>query len=302
MALGPLLISHMKTPGVRALGVFLWRALSVFLWKDLGALLCKPVSVGAVKRWAALLVLCGALPVWACTLPEALERESVRVSSVYDGDSVRLEDGRRIRLIGINAPERARDGQPEQPLAVEARRALQKRLGDGLVQLVYDRERRDHYGRTLGHLFTIDGQSLEAGLLHEGLGFHIAIPPNMALAACLAKAQRQAQTSGRGVWAKGVWPAREASAMVVEHTGFQRVRGTVKDLSRGGGSVWVELDGPIVLRFSEAAWADAELAVGHRIEVRGWVTSRAGSRAARRGFKPLVLSVPSSYAWEALER
>lgn len=270
MALGPLLISDMKAPGARALGVF----------------------------FGALLAL-GALPGAACPLPEGLERESVQVAGVHDGDSVRLADGRRVRLIGINAPELAREGRPAEPLAKAAREELKRQLAQSEVLLVQDRERRDHYGRTLGHLFTLEGKSLEAALLRQGLGFHIAIPPNMTLAACLSEAEREARAASRGVWDDSQWPALEASGLTLQDTGFQRIRGTITDVSRGGGSVWLELDGPLVLKVPDSVWASGPvLAPGQRIEVRGWVTSRAGSRAVRRGFKPLVMSIPSGFAIE----
>jgi len=286
MALGPLLISDTKTPRVRALGVFLWRAFSVFSYKTLGVF------------WGALLAL-SAFPGAACPLPEGLERELVQVAGVHDGDSVRLADGRRVRLIGINAPELAREGRPAEPLANAAREELKKQLVQREVLLVQDQERHDHYGRTLGHLFTLEGRSLEAALLRQGLGFHIAIPPNMTLASCLSEAEGAARAASRGVWAEDQWPALETSGLTLQDTGFQRIRGTITDVSRGGGSVWLELDGPLVLKVPDSVWSSSPaLAPGQRIEVRGWVASRSGSRAVRRGFKPLVLSVPSGFAIE----
>lgn len=294
MAFGPLLISDMKTPGARALGVFLWRAFSVFSCRAFSVFSCKTLGVFL----GALLAL-SAFPGAACPLPEGLERESVQVAGVHDGDSVRLADGRRVRLIGINAPELAREGRPAEPLAKAAREELKKQLVESEVLLVQDQERHDHYGRTLGHLFTLEGKSLEAALLRQGLGFHIAIPPNMTLASCLSEAEGEARAASLGVWAENQWPALEASGLTLQDTGFQRIRGTITDVSRGGGSVWLELDGPLVLKVPDSVWSSSPvLAPGQRIEVRGWVTSRAGSRAVRRGFKPLVLSVPSGFAIE----
>ncbi len=50
--------------------------------------------------------------------------ERVSVTHVYDGDTIKLDDGRKIRLIGINATESGRAGQPDQPFAAEARDRL----------------------------------------------------------------------------------------------------------------------------------------------------------------------------------
>ncbi len=280
MAFGPLTSRHLKTPGARALGVFLYKWLGVFV--------CGLLAVGAQ-------------PGMACPLPEALARETVQVVGVHDGDSVRLADGRRVRLLGINAPELARDGRPAEPLAEAAGQALREQVANESALLVYDRERKDHYGRTLGYLFTAEGQSLEAALLRQGLAFHIAIPPNLTLAPCLAEAEQEARAASRGIWVDAGWSARPAGTLTPKHTGFQRVQGIITDISRGGGSVWIELDGPVVLRLSEAVWSDKDtLATGQKIEARGWLISRAGSSAARRGFKPLVLRVSSGYAIERL--
>ena len=42
--------------------------------------------------------------------------QNVEVARVVDGDTVRLRDGRSVRLIGINAPELAHNGRTTEPL------------------------------------------------------------------------------------------------------------------------------------------------------------------------------------------
>lgn len=39
---------------------------------------------------------------------------SARVEHVYDGDTVRLADGRKVRLIGVNTPELGREGRADE--------------------------------------------------------------------------------------------------------------------------------------------------------------------------------------------
>ena len=51
------------------------------------------------------------------------------VSKVHDGDTIRLRDGRVVRIIGLNTPELSRDRQPAQPLSNDARQALKALLG-----------------------------------------------------------------------------------------------------------------------------------------------------------------------------
>ncbi len=49
----------------------------------------------------------------ACRPTGALQ--NVEVARVVDGDTVRLRDGRSVRLIGINAPELAHNGRTTEP-------------------------------------------------------------------------------------------------------------------------------------------------------------------------------------------
>ena len=92
-----------------------------------------------------------------CPAPAALAR--VDVQRVVDGDTVRLEDGRSVRMIGLNAPEIGKKGRPDEPFAVAARLRLQTLVdaSEGRVGLVPGRERKDHYGRTLAHLYGANG-------------------------------------------------------------------------------------------------------------------------------------------------
>ncbi len=260
----------------------------------------------AVRQCVLPILLIPAFAI-SCPLPENAERETAYLHSVHDGDSLRLADERRIRLVGINAPELARDGEPAQPLAKAARDELRALVEPGdKLQLVYDRERKDHYGRTLAHVYTATGISLEAQLLRRGLAFHIAVPPNLMLAACLSEHERQARQAGHGLWSHPEWKPRAASTLSTDDTGFQRVIGTVKDVTLNR-DLWLELDGPLVLRVSEADLdhfgpRPAADWLGRRVEVRGWVVDRSDSGAARRGFKPLLMPLRSPYAIETLPR
>ncbi len=89
-----------------------------------------------------------------------------RVRYVYDGDTVLLEDGRKVRLIGLNAPELGRDDQAPEPRAAAARDALVAILDSHRqIGLRYGRERHDRYGRVLAHLYLEDGVNINALLV-----------------------------------------------------------------------------------------------------------------------------------------
>ena len=50
------------------------------------------------------------------------------VTYVYDGDTVKLSDGRSLRIVGIDTPEIGRNDRPSQPYAEAARRMLRELL------------------------------------------------------------------------------------------------------------------------------------------------------------------------------
>lgn len=87
-------------------------------------------------------------------------REQNRVTNVPDGDSIQLSDGRRVRLLGIDAPERDRC------MADEARMRLGELALDRIV-LLGDTV-TDDYGRILANV-SINTVFLNQILVEEGL-------------------------------------------------------------------------------------------------------------------------------------
>ena len=255
-------------------------------WVSLGAFFC-----------ALFYVLLLAPPALGdCVYREA--DELVALARVRDGDTLVLRDGREVRLIGVNTPELARDGQPAEPLASAAKEFTERFLAGGDLELVYDRERRDRYGRVLAHVYNHRGDSLEAALLSAGLAFHIAIAPNLTLAECLAKREQSARERGMGVWAPGVWPVIRATDIRPGDGGFVLLRGTVHAAERNH-YLWLELDGPVALRLdprenfgrlAQRGWQ------GARIEVKGWLVDRGQKYLARHPqHKRWFIAVDSRY-------
>jgi len=82
---------------------------------------------------------------------------------VLDGDTLRLPDGRRVRLPAVDTPELGR------PCAAEARDFTLARLAAARdVRLAPADPPRDHYGRLLADVL-LDGASLQEALLSAGL-------------------------------------------------------------------------------------------------------------------------------------
>ncbi|MFC6633735.1 thermonuclease family protein [Microbulbifer taiwanensis] len=239
------------------------------------------VSLGAFFI-ACITALLPAGPASAgCTLGAA--DEEVTLQRVQDGDTLLLRDGRRLRLIGVNTPELARDGRPAEPLAREARAFTRHFLAGGDLKISYDRDRRDRYGRLLAHVYNHRGESLEAALLSDGLAFHIAVAPNLTLAECLSKHEASARRRGRGVWAPGVWPAKRAADVRPGDGGFVLLRGRVREAERNR-YLWLELDGPVALRLpltGDSGQLNRRDWQGAQIEVKGWLVDRGAKYTSR---------------------
>lgn len=237
-------------------------------------------------RWGAFFVVWMLVgPVLADSCSRLGVGESVVSRHVIDGDTLELVDGRRVRLIGINAPEIGRGGEPSKRYAQEARVELERLAGEAGLRMVVGEAPKDHYGRTLGHLFDAGGANIEAQLLRNGMGFAIGIAPNLALLDCHLMYESRARNQRLGVWSQ----APMVGAADLREGGFRLIRGRVVGVERAGRYVWVELDGPLTLRLPAAgSWRFGEVGSwpGRQVEVRGWVVDRQSSS---RGWKRFML-------------
>src|SRR6185436_8453147 len=87
--------------------------------------------------------------------------ETVTVTAVVDGDTIELTNGRRVRYIGLNTPER------DQPYYAAAA-ALNRQLVEGKnVQLEFDVETFDQYGRSLAYVW-VEGRLVNLEIVQQG--------------------------------------------------------------------------------------------------------------------------------------
>ena len=91
-----------------------------------------------------------------------------RVQRVVDGDTFLLDDGTRVRLQGVDAPESVKPDHPVEPFGREASRFAKRFLAPGVVRLEFDGELYDRHGRLLAYVWCGD-RMLNEELLREGL-------------------------------------------------------------------------------------------------------------------------------------
>ena len=117
----------------------------------------------------------------------------VRVGRVVDGDTIVLADGRRVRYVGVDTPERG------EPFYQEAT-AYNRRLVDGArVHLLKERSDKDRFGRLLRHVIAGD-ILVSAELVREGLAVAKRYKPDVKFADCFDALMEEAQADRRGLW------------------------------------------------------------------------------------------------------
>lgn len=126
----------------------------------------------------------------------AVSREgasSARVTRVIDGDTVEMERLGRVRLIGVDTPERSRCYE------AAATRFTRERLEGKVVRYELGQDREDRYGRTLAYL-SRGGEMHNLALLGDGYGRALTIAPNDRYESRFERAERGARAAGAGLW------------------------------------------------------------------------------------------------------
>ncbi len=237
----------------------------------------------------ALLLLLMAPTAATADAPELEEGGSAIVAEVIDGDTVRLEDGREVRLVGIQAPKLPL-GRPDfepWPLADRARATLEELCKGGSVRLGFGGRRMDRHGRVLAHLRDASDRWLQGELLARGLARVYSFLDNRALVSEMLAIEQEARAAGRGIWSEPFYRIRRAEEAGRAIDSFQLVEGRVLDSAivraRGYlnfGADWrtdftLTLDAASLRRFAESGLDPAGLE-GRRVRARGWIRSFNG--------------------------
>lgn len=233
------------------------------------------------------------------------------VLKVIDGETLRLEDGRDVRLVGSLAPKAdpfVGDDALGWPPARDAARALDALAAGRRVTLRYDSRRRDRYGRGLAQVYvgTPDGEVwVQEHLIREGHGRAYALPGHTRCLHALVAAEKEARDARRGLWrdeAHRIRSAEEVEALSRLVGRFVIVEGRVAGVTRARRLTYLNFDADWRRDFT-ASLANAAVdrspggadnltgLKGLTIRVRGWIEQRNGPM--------MVLSSPEEI--EALE-
>src|SRR5438093_5078674 len=126
------------------------------------------------------------------------------VERVVDGDTLLLQSGERVRLIGVDTPETKHPKKPVEYFGKEAS-AFTRRMVEGKrVRLEFDQANaaqghKDRYGRTLAYVFLEDGTLLNAEIIKQGYGHAYTQFPFSRMEE-FRRLEREAREEERGLW------------------------------------------------------------------------------------------------------
>ncbi len=238
---------------------------------------------------ALLLLTALAAPAFA-GMPDGLVPDGAGVvSEIVDGDTVRLEDGTEIRLVGLQAPKLAlgRRDFRDWPLAGEARDGLAGLVLGRRVTLAYGGRRIDRHGRALAHLIRDDGLWVQGAMLERGLARVYSFEDNRTGVAEMLAAERRARAAGRGIWEHPFYAIRSVADTDDLLDSFQIVEGPVIDAAEVRRRVYLNFGpdwrddftvsiAPDHVRAFRAAGLEPLEFGGRHIRVRGWLYRRNG--------------------------
>ncbi|MDD1627205.1 MAG: thermonuclease family protein [Methylococcaceae bacterium] len=200
-----------------------------------------------------------------------------RVKTVYDGDTVVLEDGRKIRLLGINTPEVQHKDKMAEAGGEDAKAWLVNKLQHARVRLEFDFEKTDKYGRTLAHLFTEKKEHINLSLVNAGLATTSIYPPNLLYVNELLASENKAEQDKLGIWQRPEYAAIPVGNLTeAGHPGWSRLVGKVVTIRNTPKSIYLVFSSLFEARIErkwQSLFPDVNDYLGKTVEVRGWLSS-----------------------------
>ena len=133
------------------------------------------------------------------TTPTIINQQLVKVAHVIDGDTIEIETGQKVRLIGIDTPEVVDPRKPIECFGKEASLRAKELLEGNLVRLERDISETDRYGRLLRYIYSGD-VFINKQLISEGYAHASSYPPDIKYQDILREAQEDARVNNRGLW------------------------------------------------------------------------------------------------------
>ena len=240
---------------------------------------------------AAAMMVLAAFPAAACD--GLRDGPKGTVGSVVDGDTLILDNGLAVRLVGIQAPHLAlgRDGLADWPKGRAAKAELERITLGQKVLLRTGGADTDRHGRLLAQVYLADTTDwVQQRMLAAGMARVYSFPDNRACMAELYAAEGQARLAKLGIWSDPYYRVRRADrpadfATLAGH--FELVEGRVLAAQKTGGRIYLNfgrryaedftavIDQKALRLFAEDQRDPLRL-MGALVRVRGWVDLASG--------------------------
>ncbi len=197
-----------------------------------------------------------------------------QLRAVIDGATATLDDGRTLRLVGIDAPSGG-------ALARQAKAALAELVAGNAVDLRFAGNPADRQGRVLAQIYA-GPVWVQGELVRRGLARVRGTADNRPGIVDLLRIERQARRYHRGIWSDAAYAVRAPDQAATFAGTFQLVDGTIGAVDDVSGTIFlrfgadrqsafaVSIAGPALKLCSEAGLDPTALA-GKRILVRGYI-------------------------------
>lgn len=162
---------------------------------------------------SCLVVLAGLLLASPACAEEPIELLQGTVTWVHDGDTLEIDTLGKVRLIGIDTPERQASTRDmflekqgisetkQRKIYQEAKRFNIRLVKGQMVSLSLDHPPRDRHGRLLAYVHLPDGRLLNRILLEQGLAV-VYRKFTFRMKQDFLAAEEQAKQAGVGLWEK----------------------------------------------------------------------------------------------------
>jgi endonuclease YncB( thermonuclease family) len=238
--------------------------------------------VAVALPWGLILAAAAAGPAVAAGCAFEPQGEG-RVAAVIDSRSFRLQDGREVRLAGIEPVAAEKANRTSALAAIVAGREVTLRGED---------DTPDRYGRQPALVFLGDSEtSVQGLLLAQGEALVSTTVTDKNCATVLFAAEAAARDAKRGTWADpaAIKNAESPGDILAGIGRFAVVEGKVLSVRQAGattylnfGRSWTQGFAVTISRRATAGLEAAGIIVksleNQRIRVRGWVEARGGPR------------------------
>jgi endonuclease YncB( thermonuclease family) len=223
------------------------------------------------------------------------EPEIATVAAIIDGETLKLVDGRTVRLIGAKAPMPPLGwrGDDPWPLVEEAKQALERLSSGKDIELRLGGARSDRHGHLLAHGFVVaEGERvwLQEAMVAKGLARVYSLPDNRGCVRELLARESEARAKRIGVWSSSAY--RIVNALDLERLGrlihsYQLVEGKVVAVGQGRIRIYLNFaqdwrrDFTVSVERKDlgafaAAGLDLKALAGRRLRVRGTLAWQNG--------------------------